>query len=141
MLTVDYGYPAERYYSPTRSEGTLQCYFQHRHHSDPYQAIGRQDITAHVNFTALEQQGEASGLQTIGFTQQGLLLMSLGLGDRLNALSNPEPEWTVQDILKRRETLHALIDPAGLGNFGVLIQGKAVDPARQPSGLIVPPLF
>lgn len=145
LLTIDYGYPAHRYYSPTRDQGTLQCYTQHAHHNDPYVAIGQQDITAHVDFTALERQGEQCGLQKIGFTQQGLFLMALGLGDRLIALSNPTPDQTLQDILKCRETLHALIDPNGLGNFGVLVQGKSINDAteqpRLPKGLTVPPLF
>ncbi|MBF2076118.1 MAG: class I SAM-dependent methyltransferase [Synechococcales cyanobacterium C42_A2020_086] len=140
LLTIDYGYAAERYYSPTRSQGTLQCYYQHAHHNDPYLAVGCQDITAHVNFTALEQQGRRCGLSTLGFTQQGLFLMALGLGQRLNALSQPD-DLTVQEILQRRETLHALIDPAGLGNFGVLIQGKGVEATQPLRGLTVPSLL
>jgi SAM-dependent MidA family methyltransferase len=142
LLTVDYGYPAQRYYSPTRNQGTLQCYYLHRHHNDPYAAIGRQDITAHVDFTALERQGEQCGLETIGLTQQGLFLMALGLGDRLTALSNPDPDVTVSNLLKRREVLHALIDPTGLGNFSVLIQAKGLDTiGKSLMGLEVPPLF
>lgn len=144
LLTIDYGYPAQRYYSPTRDQGTLQCYYQHAHHNDPFQAIGYQDITAHVDFTALERQGEQVGLQTIGFTQQGLFLMALGLGSRLNELSDPNADLTVQDVLRRRETLHALIDPAGLGNFGVLLQAKGLSKTAQSKplkGLTIPPLF
>jgi SAM-dependent MidA family methyltransferase len=79
VLTIDYGYPAHRYYHPARSQGTLQCYYQHCHHNDPYIHVGAQDITAHVNFTALERQGERCGLMPLGFTQQGLFLMALGL--------------------------------------------------------------
>jgi SAM-dependent MidA family methyltransferase len=106
-------------------------------------AIGRQDITAHVNFTALERQGERCGLQTVGFTQQGLFLMALGLGDRLSALSNPESGQPIQTILQRREALHALMDPMGLGNFGVLIQGKGLDSKQrsQLKGLSVPAMI
>jgi SAM-dependent MidA family methyltransferase len=147
LLTLDYGYPAHRYYSSTRSQGTLQCYYQHAHHSDPYVAIGRQDITAHVDFTALEKQGERCGLQTVGFTQQGLFLMALGLGDRIAALSHQseaDPAQSLSDILRRRESLHALINPLGLGNFGVLIQSKGLnDTQRQQAlkGLTVPPMF
>ncbi|MBI4780925.1 MAG: class I SAM-dependent methyltransferase [Oscillatoriophycideae cyanobacterium NC_groundwater_1537_Pr4_S-0.65um_50_18] len=152
LLTIDYGYHAQRYYSPSRSEGTLQCYYQHAHHSNPYRAIGRQDITAHVNFTALEQQGDRCGLQTVGFTQQGLFLMALGLGDRIAGLSETgglemgerSPQaLSLQDILRRRESLHALINPMGLGNFGVLVQSKGLDKAlSQPlKGLTTPPLF
>lgn len=143
VLTIDYGYPAQRYYSPTRTQGTLQCYFQHAHHSDPYVAIGHQDITAHVNFTALERQGEQHQLQTVGFTQQGLFLMALGLGDRMAALSTPDPDQSVQDLLQRRETLHALANPMGLGNFGVLIQSKGLttEQKQQPlKGLTIPSL-
>jgi SAM-dependent MidA family methyltransferase len=126
ILTLDYGYPAHRYYAPTRSQGTLQCYYQHRHHSNPYINIGRQDITAHVDFTTLERHGERCGLQTLGFVPQGLFLMALGLGDRIAALSDPvaTADLSINDILHRREALHSLINPMGLGNFGVLIQGK-----------------
>jgi SAM-dependent MidA family methyltransferase len=139
VLTIDYGYPAHRYYSPTRSQGTLQCYLQHAHHSDPYVAIGRQDITAHVNFTALEQYGAQYGLEPIGFTQQGLFLMALGLGDRIADLSTPNPDVPLQDLLSRRESLHALMNPMGLGNFGVLVQGKRLgETARSLQGLEVP---
>ena len=126
LLTIDYGYSADRYYSLNRRQGTLQCYFQHAHHSDPYVAIGQQDITAHVDFTALEKQGERCGLQKIGFTPQGLFLMGLGLGDRISALSNPDMDQPLQDILRRREALHALINPMGVGNFGVLVQAKGL---------------
>ncbi|WP_088891586.1 class I SAM-dependent methyltransferase [Leptolyngbya ohadii] len=126
LLTIDYGYPAHRYYNPTRSTGTLQCYYRHAHHDNPYRAIGYQDITAHVNFTALEQHGTAAGLEAIGFTQQGLFLMALGLGDRLMALSQPDPDLNLQIILQRREALHGLMNPIGLGNFGVLIQSKGL---------------
>jgi SAM-dependent MidA family methyltransferase len=126
VLTIDYGYTAAQYYSPQRNEGTLQCYFQQAHHEDPYWAVGQQDITAHVNFTALEQQGERLGLHNIAYVQQGLFLMALGLGDRLNL--NAASAANFMDILRRREALHALINPLGLGGFGVLLQGTAGTP-------------
>jgi SAM-dependent MidA family methyltransferase len=141
LLTIDYGYPATRYYSPSRTQGTLQCYYQHAHHSDPYSHVGRQDVTAHVDFTALERQGKLSGLQTVGFTQQGLFLMALGLGDRLSILSNPNSDLSLQATIQRREALHSLMNPMGLGNFGVLIQSKGLEKAgRSLKGLSMPPL-
>lgn len=79
VLTIDYGYPASRYYNPRRSQGTLQCYWHHQRHNNPYINIGGQDITAHVDFTALERWGERCGLAKIGWTQQELFLMALGL--------------------------------------------------------------
>lgn len=141
-LTIDYGYPAARYYQPSRREGTLQCYFQHRFHSDPLIQVGQQDITAHVNFTALEVWGEAVGLETLGFTQQGLFLMALGLGDRLAALASEATDLpAIQQAIQRREQLHQLMNPLGLGNFGVLLQAKGLsEPERAQSlrGLTVP---
>ena len=140
VLTIDYGYPAQRYYLPTRRSGTLQCYFQHRHHDDPFVNVGLQDITAHANFTALERQGESCGLQTLGYTQQGLFLMALGMGDRIAAISTltPDESLTLSDILGRREALHTLIDPAGMGNFGVLLQGKGEIPSQSVRGFCMP---
>lgn len=144
VVTIDYGYPADRYYNRARAKGTLQCYYQHAHHNNPYQHLGRQDITAHVNFSALERQGEQTGLNTIGTTQQAMFLMALGLGDRLNALAaiqETDPD-TLTMAIQRRDRLHQLINPMGLGNFIVLVQGKQLPATAQDlKGLIVPPLM
>ncbi len=154
LLTIDYGYTAQRYYSSARREGTLQGFERHAHHSDPFTNIGEQDITAHVDFTALENRGREVGLEKIGFVQQGLFLMALGLGDRLSKLSNPvtpDPEATapatgraIQNMMMRREALQQLISPMGLGSFGVLIQGKGLtqkEIARPLKGLTIPPMM
>jgi len=134
VLTIDYGYPANRYYNPARSQGTLQCYYQHHHHNDPYINIGRQDITAHVDFTALQRWGDRCGLSTVGFTKQGLFLMALGLGDRIAALSQDENR-SLQQVLLRRDALHQLLDPVGLGGFGVLIQSQGLSKAEVAQSL------
>ncbi len=123
IITIDYGYTAQRYYNPARRSGTLQCYYQHRHHNDPYINIGRQDLTAHVDFTALEKQGKLSGLEMVGSTQQALFLMALGLGDRIASIAQ-STNTSISETLRRREALHSLINPMGLGNFIVLIQSK-----------------
>lgn len=133
LLTIDYGYSAEKYYHPQRSQGTLQCYYQHRYHSDPLVNLGFQDITTHVNFTALENHGQSIGLETLGFTQQGLFLMNLGLGDRLAELSTGK--FNFAEIFKRRDALHQLIDPTGLGKFGVLLQAKGLTPVQKTRSL------
>jgi SAM-dependent MidA family methyltransferase len=129
LLTIDYGYTTAQYYSPQRNQGTLQCYYQQAHHTDPYWAVGHQDITAHVNFTALEQAGQRLGLTPAAYTQQGLFLMALGLGDRLTA--NATTDVNFMEILRRREALHGLINPLGLGGFGVLLQGTSNTPTLQ----------
>ncbi|MBD2343559.1 class I SAM-dependent methyltransferase [Anabaena subtropica] len=139
VITIDYGYPASRYYHPRRSQGTLQCYYQHRHHDNPYINLGQQDITAHIDFTALERWGDRCGLEKLGFTQQALFLMALGLGNRIAAL--PHQKISLSELLQRRQSLHQLIDPTGLGNFGVLIQSKGLTKKEnsQPlKGLSVP---
>ncbi|MDJ0507892.1 MAG: class I SAM-dependent methyltransferase [Crocosphaera sp.] len=133
LLTIDYGYNATKYYHPQRYQGTLNCYYQHRHHDNPYVNLGQQDMTTHVDFTALEKQGTLLGLETVGLTQQGLFLMALGLGDSLAELSNGN--YTLPEILKRRDALHQLINPTGLGGFKVLIQGKRIETNRQLKGL------
>jgi SAM-dependent MidA family methyltransferase len=137
LLTIDYGYTAEKYYHPQRSRGTLKCYYQHHHHDNPYINIGRQDITTHVDFTALEKRGNLFDLNTIGKTKQGMFLMALGLGDRLDMLSRGG--YSFQEIMQRRDALHQLIDPMGLGGFEVLIQGKNLNElARKLKGLSIP---
>jgi len=129
VISIDYGYTAERYYNPMRAQGTLQCYYQHAYHNDPYINIGNQDLTAHVDFTALQNQGELLGLQTVGFIQQGMFLMALGLGERITAISSSGGD--IQSLLHRRQNLHQLIDPMGLGKFGVLIQSRGLTPEEQ----------
>ncbi len=142
VITIDYGYEARHYYHPQRSRGTLQCYRQHRHHDDPYCFVGEQDITAHVDFTALQRQGDRAGLDYEGFTPQALFLMALGLGDRLAALGQGNQPATGADIVRvmqRREVLHGLCDPQGLGGFGVLVQSKGLKGDRPPlKGLTIP---
>jgi SAM-dependent MidA family methyltransferase len=124
IISIDYGYTADRYYNPIRAQGTLQCYYQHAYHNDPYINIGNQDLTAHVDFTAVQNQGELLGLQTVGFIQQGMFLMALGLGERIASISTSNGD--LQSLLRRRQNLHQLIDPMGLGKFGVLIQSQGL---------------
>jgi SAM-dependent MidA family methyltransferase len=133
IITIDYGYSADRYYNPIRSSGTLQAYYQHRHHNDPFINIGYQDLTAHIDFTALDRWGNSLGLETCGFTYQGMFLMSLGLGERLSQVINPSNN--LQQTLQRRQCLHQLIDPQGLGKFGVLIQSKNLTSSQQSIAL------
>ncbi len=136
IISIDYGYSADRYYNPMRDRGTLQCYYNHDHHNNPYVNIGNQDLTAHVDFTAIKKQGELFGLETVGLTQQGIFLMALGLGERIAAISSSTGD--IQSLLTRRQNLHQLIDPMALGKFSVLIQSKGLSAADRsiiPIGL------
>lgn len=124
IITIDYGYQSQKYYHPQRIKGTLQCYYQQRYHDNPYVNIGEQDLTAHVDFTALEYQGKLIGLETLSLIQQGIFLMALGAGDRLSKLNTEVTN--LSEMLKRRDALHQLINPAGLGGFWVLVQAKGI---------------
>ncbi len=83
LLMIDYGFGAAEYYHPQRNQGTLMCHYQHYAHSDPFQYIGLQDITAHVNFTAMAEAATSQGLVLEGYTNQAQFLMSCGILDLL----------------------------------------------------------
>lgn len=136
LLTIDYGYlRSQQYYNPVRSQGTLKCYFQHSSNADPYSNIGKQDITAHVDFGSLIRQGSGLGLHNLGITQQGLFLMNLGLGERLSQ-NNAVPSGDVMATLQRRDALHQLINPHGLGGFQVLLQSKGLTANEQAQPIL-----
>jgi SAM-dependent MidA family methyltransferase len=94
ILLVDYGYPRPAYYQPDRTMGTLMCHLRHQAHGDPYTHIGLQDITAHVDFTAVAEAGVAAGLDLAGFTTQANFLIGCGI-DRLLSESNEPFELTL----------------------------------------------
>jgi len=135
LLTIDYGYTAQRYYQPSRFTGTLLGYHRHATTTNPYVHLGEQDLTTHVDFTTLERYGAEVGLQPLGFTQQGLFLMALGLGERLAALRE-DASLSVTQGLARHQALHRWIDPTGLGGFGVLLQGRGIAPGQVFKGWI-----
>ncbi|UHD17174.1 class I SAM-dependent methyltransferase [Thiocapsa bogorovii] len=82
VLLVDYGYPRPAYYQPDRTMGTLMCHVRHQAHGDPCAHIGLQDITAHVDFTAVAEAGDAAGFELAGFTTQANFLIGCGI-DRI----------------------------------------------------------
>jgi SAM-dependent MidA family methyltransferase len=119
VLTVDYGYPAWDYYGEERSRGTLLCYYQHQVNEDPYQNIGEQDLTAHVNFSSLKKWGEDYGLETIGFCGQGAYLISLGIDEVIAELYGGIP-----DVFETAK-IKGLILPQGMGDsHKVMVQHR-----------------
>ena len=122
-LTIDYGYPAVELYRAHRLEGTVRGYAGHTVTDDPFLRVGRQDLTAHVDFSALARAGEAAGLQPAGLTTQGDFLAALGLGQQLVAMQQ-EPGITMEQYLAAQAAVLRLIDPAGLGRFRVLAMAK-----------------
>jgi SAM-dependent MidA family methyltransferase len=129
VLTIDYGHPAADLFDDRHMRGTLLAYQNHRASEDFYASPGEQDLTAHVNFTALECWGKRSGLETAGFTSQTAFLLALGQGNEFADLYDEgqnEAERT-----KARLQLKTLIHPEGMGErFQVLIQQKGVSASR-----------
>ncbi|MEK6651847.1 MAG: SAM-dependent methyltransferase [Nitrospirota bacterium] len=120
ILTIDYGYPSWDYYSEDKDRGTLLCYHKHQVVEYPYQHIGEQDITAHVNFSSVKKWGEKLGINTIGFCQQGTFLMSLGIDEAI-----AEIHKNSSDYLFEVARIKKLILPGTMGEtHKVMIQYK-----------------
>jgi len=82
-LLIDYGFPATEYYHPQRSGGTVMCHYRHRAHDDALTLVGLQDITAHVDFTAIAEAALKAGLSVRGFANQANFLIACGLTELL----------------------------------------------------------
>lgn len=125
VLTVDYGYLAEELYAPHRRKGTFLCYYRHQTSGNPYERLGEQDITSHVNFTGLIKKGEEVGLHFTGLVSQYRFLIALGILQEMEFLGR---DLSDLDGLKLRLSLINLIEPeAGMGEmFKVLIQHKGI---------------
>jgi SAM-dependent MidA family methyltransferase len=128
VLAVDYGYSRDEYYAPKRSNGTLQCYSNHRILPSPLNEIGHADITAHVDWTSLAEQAETCGLSVAGFTDQH----HFATGVVTSLL--PEEFGENADAGTRR-ALQTLLHPEFLGTtFQFLALTKNLPPSVQLSG-------
>lgn len=118
LVTCDYGFERERLLDVRiRQHGTLACYSRQRVHRNPFVLVGEQDLTAHVDFTALRQAGEAAGLTTVALTRQALWLTACGLFEDLQD-AGPEA----------RQEAMALLDGEGMGqDIRVLVQARDVE--------------
>ncbi len=126
-LAIDYGYLSGDFFS--RPSGTLMCYHRHRTNENPYTEIGRQDITAHVNFSDLIDVGSEEGLDLAGYTTQMDFLIDLGLLD----LMAPLAEAGDVASIRRLQALKTLLLPPMMGErFRVLLQQKGLPPGPVP---------
>nr|WP_126457390.1 SAM-dependent methyltransferase [Sulfuriflexus mobilis] len=118
ILFVDYGFPAHEFYHPQRTGGTLMCHYRHRAHPDPLILVGLQDITAHVDFTALAETAQACDLEVLGFTTQAHLLLSLGIEQRVAQAG---------DVLQAAQQIKQLVLPSEMGElFKAIAFGKGL---------------
>ena len=124
FVFVDYGFPAAEYYHPQRAAGTLMCHYRHHAHPDPFVLVGLQDITAHVDFTAIATAGIDAGLSVLGYTTQAQFLINTGITDALSET----PASDVRAYAPLAAQAQKLLSPAEMGElFKVLALGKGID--------------
>jgi SAM-dependent MidA family methyltransferase len=137
LLIVDYGHPADVLYGPDRRDGTLRAYIGHQVHGDPFRHVGRQDLTAHVDLTAVERAAREAGLEVLGRTTQAEFLVGLGLGELLDAAGSVGIEagpGAIATYLGVRAAVARLLDPRALGGFAVLGFGRDLPPVPPLAG-------
>ncbi|MBI4312448.1 MAG: SAM-dependent methyltransferase [Chloroflexi bacterium] len=128
LVSIDYGHPARELYAPQRARGTLRCYYRHTLSANPYVHLGRQDMTAHVDFTALAAIGDTLGLKSYPLASQGRFLANLGLNGFLRRLAGaglPQPQRDAN-----RMAMLEIARAGGMGDFSVLVQYKGIPQAR-----------
>ena len=122
VLLFDYGFPAREFYHPQRSDGTLVCHYRHRVHNDPLVLVGLQDITSHVDFSALAHAAHDSGLHVAGFSSQTHFLLSTGIDRLVDDAASDVERWRIAQQIQK------LTSPAEMGElFKVLALTRDLD--------------
>ena len=134
LLLIDYGFPRHEFYHHERTGGTLMCHYRHRAHPDPYYWPGLQDITAHVDFTAIAEAGFDAGLDVTGYCTQAGWLMDAGLLDILAAEQPADPTQMTPAWVRTQHAVQTLLSPAEMGEFfKVILLTRGL-----PNGLRIP---
>ena len=125
LLVIDYGFPQHEFYHPQRTDGTLMCHYRHTAHTDPFFLPGLQDITAHVDFSALAAGGSAAGLDLLGYASQSNFLVNCGI---TGVLERSDPS-DLRRYAPLAAAAHKLLSPAEMGElFKVLCMGRGIRP-------------
>jgi SAM-dependent MidA family methyltransferase len=120
-LFIDYGFPRHEYYHPQRATGTLMCHYRHQAHDDPFFLPGLQDITSHVDFTAIADVGAEAGMELLGYTTQAQFLINCGITEVLARV----PAADATRYLPRSNQANRLLSPAEMGElFKAIAFGK-----------------
>ena len=135
ILTIDYGGSASELYRPSRSEGSLRAYYRHMLSQNPFQHVGDQDLTAHVDFSAVDSELIDIGFRSLGITTQSAFLQRLGIREFINQL--PGLGLPAGQVERNRMPLLGLMRPDGLGNFKVAFHSKNAV-GKTPIGLDSP---
>jgi SAM-dependent MidA family methyltransferase len=123
IFFLDYGFPRKEYYHPQRASGTLMCHYRHRAHDDPFFLPGLQDITSHLDFSAIAEAGREAGLDLLGYTNQAQFLVNCGITDVLAET----PADDVAAYAPLAAQAQKLLSPAEMGEiFKVVALGKDV---------------
>jgi SAM-dependent MidA family methyltransferase len=121
VVVIDYGYARAEYYHPQRTQGTLRCYLAHRAHDDPFLAPGLQDVSVHVDFTAVALAAQDAGLDVAGFTTQADFLLASGLLEDLARTPPGAPQY-----LQLADAVKVLTLPSEMGEaVKVLVLARA----------------
>ncbi len=124
LIFIDYGFGAGEYYHPQRNRGTLMCHYRHHSHDDPFYLPGLQDITAHVDFTAVAEAAIDHGAHFLGYTSQAHFLLNNGVMDFLAEVSPDD----VKAYAPLSAQLQKLTSPAEMGElFKVIALGKGLE--------------
>jgi len=124
ILLIDYGFGRGEYYHPQRAKGTLMCHYRHHAHDDPFLWPGLQDITAHVDFSAVAEAGTGVGLDLLGYATQANFLIDCGITELLGETSPAD----VAAYLPLANQAQRLLSPAEMGElFKVIALGKGID--------------
>ncbi|HTP63324.1 MAG TPA: SAM-dependent methyltransferase [Burkholderiales bacterium] len=123
IIVIDYGFPAREYFHPQRSMGTLACHYRHRVHGDPFYLPGLQDVTAHVDFSALARAARESGMEVLGYANQAQFLVNCGITGLLAGENPADPKR----YLPAAAAVQKLLSPSEMGElFKVLAVGRGV---------------
>lgn len=124
LLLIDYGFPAQEFYHPQRATGTLACHYRHRVHHDPLWYPGLQDITAHVDFSAIAEAGDKAGLTLLGYTSQANFLLNAGLIEALAQI----PMEPIVEYARQSQAVQRLVSEAEMGElFKVIALARGVE--------------
>jgi SAM-dependent MidA family methyltransferase len=124
LLLIDYGFGRREYYHPQRTQGTLMCHYRHRAHDDAFFLPGLQDLTAHVDFTAVAEAGIDAGLKLLGYTTQAQFLINSGITGLLEQHAGDAPVARIA----LTGGVQKLLSPAEMGDlFKVIALGRGID--------------
>ena len=122
LLLIDYGFPRREFYHQQRGRGTLMCHYRHHSHPDPFFLPGLQDVTVHVDFTAIIAAADSSGLDLLGYTSQGRFLLNCGILDLLAREQPGTPEY-----IRASGAINKMLMPHEMGElFKVIAIGRGI---------------